>query len=67
MLSSINQVVYWMEYMCRMAEDYGSIDFEELEDLQINNLHDMGKKGYVTARDHWEKKLGCKLIDNRDF
>ena len=69
MLSSINQALFAFECHLREFESFDEVDFDWLEDLQMENLHSSANRDYETPIEHWELALGCRLlkIDRRQW
>lgn len=62
MLSSINQAVFSIDWRLRDFSRYEEIDFDWVEDMQMNNLHGRHQGKYMSAREYWQKTLGCSLL-----
>ena len=62
LLSSINQAVDAVEWWIRRFDRFEEIDYDWIEDLQMTNLHGLGRRKYYTALAYWQGTLGCSLI-----
>lgn len=62
LLSSINQAVDAIEWWLRRFDRFEEIDYDWIEDMQMTNLHGMGRRKYITALDYWQETLGCSLV-----
>jgi hypothetical protein len=62
LLSSINQAVDAIEWWRRRFDRFEEIDYDWIEDMQMSNLHGLGRRKYITVLDYWQETLGCSLV-----
>ena len=61
-LAFMNQMVFELEYQCRVVNEYDAIPLDELEDRFMDRLHQTGKKqmDYSTPLKYWRKEIGME-------
>ena len=60
LLAFMNQMVFELDYWCRMAESYEAIPIDELEDKMMGRIYRFGKRfhDYRTPLQYWQQEIG---------
>lgn len=62
LLSSINQAIFYIEWMLHRFDRFEEIDYDWIEDMQMTYIHGLGRRKYHSAIEYWQGTLGCTLI-----
>jgi hypothetical protein len=62
-LSHMNQIVFELEYMGRMGEDYDRISLDSLEDGLMGRPYQYGKRlhDYRTPLQYWQEEIQLRI------
>ena len=63
MLGNMNQPIETVEWDLRKFDSFEDIDYDMLEDIQMNHLVVYDKRKYRRPLDYWESTLGCTLVN----